>query len=181
MPLPLPPRSPAEIAAASAAIAEACADCGHARAGHAPDGCRVCQLQGRPTGVLPGQGRLCAGFRPVDPWAEPRASEVIEAEVLAPVHDAIRVALEGAGSAPRFVAPPYADAAVAAVVTALEQHTSDVADYLRLDTDGLTDALDLLEDVVTDYAPADCHRGCRCSAARARAFLAARGIQADRP
>lgn len=177
MTVPFPPRSPAEIAAASAAATEACADCGHSRAGHAPDGCRICQLQGR----TPGEGRLCAGWRSADPWAEPRASEVIDAEVLAPVHDAVRVALEGEGSAPRFVAPAYVADAVTAVVTALEEHHADVANYLRLDTDSLTDALGLLEDLLTDYAPGDCHRGCRCSAARARAFLAARGRPVDRP
>jgi hypothetical protein len=103
--------------------------------------------------------------------------DVIDAEVLAPVHDAIRVALEGSGQAPRYVVPDYLEGAVAAVVTALEEHAGDVADYLRLDTDALGDAVELLRQVVMDYAPADCHRGCHCSAARARTFLAARGVQ----
>lgn len=68
MTVPFPPRSPAAIAAAAAQQSAIGACCGHTFAAHAPDGCRVCQLQGR-TPV--NGGRPCTGWRPVDPWTDP--------------------------------------------------------------------------------------------------------------
>jgi hypothetical protein len=227
------PRSPAEVAAAAARLSASGACCGHTFAAHAPDGCRVCQLQHR------GPETACAGWQPVDPWNDPAdppnsyvagvedtgalpcsspgcgdradqhrtdesqptglgpcevigcrcrgwsyvipdtgdddAGDVVDAEVLAPVHDAIRAALEGSGSAPRYVAPAYVDAAVAAVVSALEAHAGDVADYLRLGND---DAVAVLRNLAT----ADERRERAAAAAdrardRAREFLAALGVQ----
>lgn len=61
MPLPsLPPRSPGEVARATATVNAVGSCCGHAFGVHAPDGCRLCQLQ----------GGGCSGWRiSEDPWA----------------------------------------------------------------------------------------------------------------
>jgi hypothetical protein len=218
-------RSPSEIAAAAANLAASGACCGHTFAAHAPDGCRVCQLQHR--GATTG---LCPGWRPVDPWTDPAdppngylvgiedtdalpcstpgcghragyhftdesqstglgacgrpgcpcrgwsyvipdtagdGEDGVDAEVLAPVHDAIRAVLH------RYVPAPLVDQAVEDVVNALP--ADDVAEYL-----GLQDAVELLRQVVLDHAP-PCNpwdgRPCSCSSSRARRFLARRGVQ----
>ena len=59
----MPPRRPEETAAAFGALLVQGACCGHTRSVHAPDGCRVCQLQPRSTTPL------CTGWR--EPGAQP--------------------------------------------------------------------------------------------------------------
>lgn len=234
-----PDRTPAELAAAQAALARPCRSCGHPYAAHAPDGCRTCQiLQGHGLGepctgwaladsppdalgdirhlnlgpvgqggapptddeppalgeveqaadaIADGMARAIGGAEDDDDTTRRvlavlrgnraglelilAADDVVDAEVLDPVGDAIRAVLE-----PYVGATWTADAAAAAtisVVTVLEEHADDVAAYLRLDRT----AVKLLRRVVMDYGGPACDEGCMCSAAQARAFLAARGIQ----
>lgn len=88
----LPPIRPAhEVAAAAAAVTAIGACCGHAYGTHAPDGCRICQLQGRTAG----EGRLCTGWLAADPWSDPGSpnATVIGVEDV----DALPCSTEGCG------------------------------------------------------------------------------------
>lgn len=123
---PLPVRDPSEIAGAVQALTAHGSCCEHAAGAHAPDGsCRVCQLQGR----RPGAGRACTGWQPLepaDPWAAAPDGDVVEAEVLQPMHDAIAAVLAD------YLPPDQLERAVAGVVVALEVVTGDVAEYFGL-------------------------------------------------
>lgn len=87
---PFPDRPPGQVAGAFAALAAVGACCGHSYAGHAPDGCRLCQIQHR----TPGTG-LCPGWRAADPRNDPgppTTEDPVDAEVESsgdPLTDAI--------------------------------------------------------------------------------------------
>jgi len=138
-------------------------DCGHEAGVHQA-------LDTAPTGL----GRCLRGDCGCQGWTYVIADDdVVDAEVLDPLGDVMRAALlpyVGATWTPDAV-----DAAVIAITDGLEQHTDDVAAYLRLDGRKASAGWDLLADVVN---AGDLSLTALAAALeRARAQLTARGLR----